>query len=483
MRINFCLPPARLAGGPLAIMEYANGLLKRGHKVTITTYPMSFWPNDWYEAGVPFPWYDFKGEYIITDDREYRSNLEKVKDFLLDFGGDRQRKIRAGYPGEIEELAIVLSLIAAFPDCDINIATIWLSAFAVYFSRKGKPVYFMQHYEEVFERHDFNRVLKLLSIRNTYELPMYKIANSSWLQRQIYEKYGQKVPFSLNAIDINEFSPTNKWSEKDGVIRILSYCDEREWKGFADIAQVMAKLYEEFPGKIEWHAFGKEHSRIKSDNKIAPYYIHTGLSFKELGRLYAASDIAVSASWYESFPLPPLEAMASGTAVVTTIYGTEDYCFNGRNSICVPPRDITAMYRAIKELIEAPDLRVKLAREGMETAKGFSWEKAIDVREQMLYDIYENRIEYNRFDPISTGFVDGCGIDFTQLPKDLEKKYSEGSYIKQDNRYFLIQNRCKRLIADPMLLSALSEEQVIEVDEIEGMRIPMGFTIWAKEDI
>ena len=106
MKINFCLPPARLAGGPLAIMEYANGLLKRGHKVTITTYPMSFWPNDWYEAGVPFPWYDFKGEYIITDDREYRSNLEKAKEILLDFGGDRQRKIRAGYPGEIEELAI-----------------------------------------------------------------------------------------------------------------------------------------------------------------------------------------------------------------------------------------------------------------------------------------------------------------------------------------------------------------------------------------
>jgi hypothetical protein len=314
---------------------------------------------------------------------------------------------------------------------------------------------------------------------------MFKVANSSWLQKQIQDKYNQTVPFSLNAIELKDFSPMEKFSDKDGIIRIVTYCDEREWKGFADIAQVISRLYVDFPDKIEWHAFGREHSRIKHDNSLAPYTIHSGISYQELAELYATSDIVICGSWYESFPLPPLEAMASGTAVITTTYGTEDYCFDKENCLCVSPRNLEEMYQAVKKLMSDSELRNSLVQAGLKKAQEFSWEKAVEVREKFLLDIHENRVDYNRFMPMDTGFVDGCGVNFMEIPDDLKPKYKDGMYIKQDGRYFIIQNQCKRLIANQSMINLLIQEgkEITEINEIECMRIPMGFTIWNSEDI
>ena len=43
LKINFILPACSLTGGPLAILEYANRLIERGHEVSITTPSNLFW--------------------------------------------------------------------------------------------------------------------------------------------------------------------------------------------------------------------------------------------------------------------------------------------------------------------------------------------------------------------------------------------------------------------------------------------------------
>ena len=484
MKINFCLPPVELTGGPLAIMEYANGLILRGHEVTITTYPVSYWPQKWQENGKPFPWFDFKGEYIVVDDAKYFKSLSEAVSIFLRVNGTEKKKKAAGCNAVLRNMAIVISLIDCFPECDINIATGWLTAFPVYLCKKGKPVYFMQHYEEVFQRKDDHKLLELLSIRDTYSLPMFKIANSSWLQKQVEIKYGQKVPFSLNAIRVEDFSPRKKWSEEDNVFRILSYCDEREWKGFADVAAAVSTLNKLYPNQIEWHVFGRPHSRIHPHNETAPYILHERIPFCELAELYASVDVLVCASWYESFPLPPLEAMASGTAVITTPYGTEDYCFDKKNCLVVKPRDIGDIVEAVCFIRDNKAFTKGLIDNGLRTAQEFSWDKAIDKREEFLLDIVNGNVDYDRFLPVDTGFVDGDGISFMRMPKDLSDKYQDGIYIKNDERIFLIQHGCKRRIANEGMLERIhASERVVDVDSVECMRIPMGFTIRGIEDI
>jgi glycosyltransferase involved in cell wall biosynthesis len=49
--------------------------------------------------------------------------------------------------------------------------------------------------------------------------------------------------------------------------------------------------------------------------------IESSLSFEELAQLYRSSDLVVYPSYYEGQGLIPLEAMSSGTAVVTVDHG------------------------------------------------------------------------------------------------------------------------------------------------------------------
>lgn len=89
-------------------------------------------------------------------------------------------------------------------------------------------------------------------------------------------------------------------------------------------------------------------------------------------------------SWYESFPLPPLEGMACGAPVITTNIGTEDYAFNGENALVVPPRDPKKMAEAILELLKNEDLRERLRKAGPKKAKEFTWDRTTDTIDSIL---------------------------------------------------------------------------------------------------
>ena len=75
-------------------------------------------------------------------------------------------------------------LMNAMPECDVNVATLWSTAIPVYFSGKGRPAIFMQHYEEVFYPMEKDQLTNRLLTRFALSLPIYKMANSSWLAKQ-----------------------------------------------------------------------------------------------------------------------------------------------------------------------------------------------------------------------------------------------------------------------------------------------------------
>lgn len=484
MRINFILPSGGLSGGPLAIMEYANRLIERGHTVTITTYPSALWPKEW--KGKPFPWFPFKGEFIYVKYNKLQWKIHcRYLNSILNMGGSRAIKSGMGFDSMMMDQMIISALIGCMPDCDVNIATLWSTAYAAFLSKKGKPVYFMQHYEEVFFPIDDGMVLNRLGARMSYCLPIYKIANSSWLQQMIYDKCGQLVPFSNNALDLNDFHPRAKLSEKDHILRILTFSRPEEWKGFADTAAAMAKIHFQYGDRVEWHVFGKQHDFIAPNNPDAPYVLHTKLPFPELAKLYAQCDIVVCGSWYESFPLPPLEAMASGTAVVTTLNGMEDYCFDRENCLVVKARDVDDFVDAITQLIEDEPLRKRLAKEGLKTASKYDWDSAVKRREKMLFDIYNGRVKYDLAAPLQIGLNDGADVPFEEMPLDLQSKFEDKSKISFAGMIFLIEKHCKRHIATPEILAALSKEgeKITEVDALTFSRIPRGLPIQSLNDV
>ncbi len=91
--------------------------------------------------------------------------------------------------------------------------------------------------------------------------------------------------------------------------------------------------------------------------------------------LYRAADVFVFPSLYEGFGLPPLEAMANGTPVVTSSISSLPEVV-GDAALTVDPYNVDEMALAIRRILTEPELSARLVAAGHERARHFSWEKA-----------------------------------------------------------------------------------------------------------
>ena len=75
----------------------------------------------------------------------------------------------------------------------------------------------------------------------------------------------------------------------------------------------------------------------------------------------------------ESFGVVLLEAMAAGAPIVASaIEGYQNVARTGQDALLVPPGDVGALRGALRELIDDPALRARLAASGRERAEQFS---------------------------------------------------------------------------------------------------------------
>src|SRR5438045_5990917 len=100
-----------------------------------------------------------------------------------------------------------------------------------------------------------------------------------------------------------------------------------------------------------------------------------------LAVMYRLAGVFVFPSLYEGFGLPPLEAMASGTPVVTSNVSSLPEVA-GDAAILVDPYDPTAIADGIYSVLTDERLRREMRRKGLARAAQFSWEtSARRVRE------------------------------------------------------------------------------------------------------
>ena len=95
-----------------------------------------------------------------------------------------------------------------------------------------------------------------------------------------------------------------------------------------------------------------------------------------LAALYRLATVFVFPSLYEGFGLPPLEAMASGTPVVTSNVSSLPEVV-GDAAVLVDPYSAKSIAEGIQRVLVDPALRETLRLRGLERAKAFSWEASV----------------------------------------------------------------------------------------------------------
>lgn len=141
------------------------------------------------------------------------------------------------------------------------------------------------------------------------------------------------------------------------------------------------------------HAHSEVLNRVKTLKLEEDVIIKGYVSTEELKALYCTAELFVFPSLYEGFGLPLLEAMASGTPIVSSDAASLPEV-GGDAVIYFNPFDINDMAEKILMVLENNNLKSILIRKGYERIKNFSWEKAGQETLRIFEEVYLNKRNY-----------------------------------------------------------------------------------------
>ncbi|WP_419393372.1 glycosyltransferase family 4 protein [Cytobacillus praedii] len=319
IHVVYVLNHVNVCGGTKIIFEHANGLTDLGVKVTLLSH---FAKPDW------FP---IKANYVFV-------------------------------PFQIE-------LTRFIPQCDLIIATYWEHIGACVEMGIAPVIYFEQGDFHLFDWDDLDN-----DIRNTiytnFQLPYRIMAVSSQIAKLIKKNFNRDSDVIHNALNNSIFYPKNKDNFNKKYMLIVG-SEQAEFKGIRDLKEAFFKVREKgYDIELLWITPNEPIERLGE--------VFVNPSQKNIGDIYRKADIYVCGSYYESFPLPSLEAMSCGTPVVTTNnIGINEYAMDKYNCLMTEPGNIDEITELIIKVLEETELYNRLEENGIETSKKYRWENIL----------------------------------------------------------------------------------------------------------
>jgi glycosyltransferase involved in cell wall biosynthesis len=159
----------------------------------------------------------------------------------------------------------------------------------------------------------------------------------------------------------------------------------KERKGYDTLAHAMPRVLERFPTTTFLFAgqnparAGHLTSICEANGSLQSLVLLGKVSEEDKVRVMRGADCLVYPTRYESFGLPPLEAMAAGCPVVATdLPVVSEMIRDGENGLLVAPEDPEALANGIVMLLSDWELRHKLVRGGSATLARYSEEGIMD---------------------------------------------------------------------------------------------------------
>ena len=332
LRIAYVTEGTGVGGGHRDVFEHLNRLSARGHEVSLYTLDD---PPDWFPLRVP------------------------VHTFA-----------------DYDELARSLAEIDA-----IKVATWWMTAAPVWRASivRGIPVYFVQDIEtSYYPDHEHARHAVLDSYRPEFRY----MTISSWNRERLRE-LGLDAELIPPGIDLETFHPRADVARREDMVLALGRANPLKnlpltlaaWRALSGRSGIGASP--------ELCLFGVEPELAQGNGMAAGEGVRyvDAPDDEHVAELFNQATVFVQTSVHEGFALPPLEAMATGGAVVCTdAHGNRDFCVDGENCL-MPEPNPAAVSAALARLLADPELRARLGEAGIRRAQGYEWERRIDELE------------------------------------------------------------------------------------------------------
>jgi glycosyltransferase involved in cell wall biosynthesis len=322
LRICYLMPRTGVGGGARILVEHANRLTDRGHEVVLLSH------------------------YARPDWIDLRADFRQVP-----FG---------------------LELVEAVPACDLIVAGYWEQVRAARALAIAPVVHFEQGDFHLFQDLTDENLATVATHLDAADATM---TVSSTVAEVLASRYAVRAQVVHNAVDPAVFRPGPSAVTGRPYLLFVGW-DGNAFKGMADMRQVWAELRAERPDLDLVWVTPQPPNEAVGHVVVAP-------DQAALADLFRGAAAYVCCSHYESFPLPPLEAMACGTPVVTTRnVGVLEYARDGVNALLADIGDVAALAANVRRVLDDAALAEHLRNGGLETAAGFTWEAIITELEQ-----------------------------------------------------------------------------------------------------
>lgn len=362
--VDVCIPIGgfNLSGGVKVLVLIANGMAARGWRV-------SFVAPD-FAAESPFPLApDVSVTTLGSGPRWLPLSTRKILYYL--------------HLGLVAARGARVCLANYYPTAFCAVLSRWVC------NRASRVVWYVQADEAVShgllaEAGRASRLLRYGFARLSHRLPLSTICVSRWVRSRIGHP-ADPVRYAP-AVDPAVFHPGPLHPDR-GRLVVGTIGRRGKTKGYEVFLEAVRRLPR--PHDLKILVASPTPDEVPLPVGVDAEGVHTR-SDQAMAEFYRRCDIFVLPSRMEAFPLPPLEAMACGCAVVSTACGgVEDYAENGVNCLLVPPGDPASLAAAVWTACTDDPLRSRLARHGAMTARRFERDAMVREFVALVSEVFE----------------------------------------------------------------------------------------------
>lgn len=329
-------------GAQRMLAEIINGLVQRGHDVTIL---MPQQGKVDYQVNTKI--IRTKTDYTV-EENDYPEGDVIISNFYLTVPSANE----ASQKGKGRHVRLSLCYEPTFlPNNDVSFPSYYLTNHLIVLSKTQQQIIYLNH--------GIKGHIVPVGISSTFKNLHIRVENDPLQISAIVRKpeggfsWHREQGYLINQLEIV------KMKHPDVIINLISPPDE-----FKDSPML---------------------KNLKATNK---FRFFTPADDKELCYHLNHTDIFVNSSIYDSASIPGLEAMKCGAALVTTYNGgNQDYCRHEENAL-ISYRFENQLGHDVLRLVNDQSLRTRLSQEGEKEAEKWTWERSVAFFEQSIKEMF-----------------------------------------------------------------------------------------------